>query len=118
MTEHPLSRDLRNTHSDYYIEGARNFVLIDEVQMCESFGRTINSLHASGSYDIYITGSNTFLLSSDLATLFTGRTVSVEVYPFSFEEHRSCFEGGQVDDALEYERAHDSLDHTGSASAR
>ena len=80
-------RALYDNINSRYKEGVENFVLIDEIQMCDNFEKAINGLHASERFDIYITGSNAFLLSSDLATLFTGRTFEIKVYPFSFAEY-------------------------------
>lgn len=83
---------LYNYINSKFIDDCDNFVLIDEVQMCECFEKAINGLHALEKFDIYITGSNAFLLSSDLATLFTGRTFEIKIYPFSFSEYMQYFE--------------------------
>ena len=97
---------LKDYHALYdYIEaayqpGKTNYLFIDEVQLCEKFELAINSLHAKGTYDIYITGSNAFLLSADLATLFTGRYMEIHVFPFSFKEYYAYHDLPRDIDAL------------------
>ena len=80
-------KELYNFCEGQYIDGKTNVIIVDEVQMCEKFELAINSFYNRRKYDIYITGSNAFLLSSDLSTLFTGRFIEIPVYPFSFAEY-------------------------------
>ena len=74
-----------------YIDGIPNYLIVDEVQQCIGFERIINSLYEEERFDIYLSGSNAFMLSSDLATLFGGRYFDLKMYPFSFREFNIYF---------------------------
>lgn len=67
-------------------ESENYYVFLDEIQMVDGFERIVNGLNAHDNVDVYITGSNSKFLSSDINTIFRGRGDEVRVYPFSFKE--------------------------------
>ena len=64
----------------------RSYVFLDEVQQVSQFERLLDGLYVKSNVDVYVTGSNAFLLSSELGTLLTGRYISMHILPFSFKE--------------------------------
>ena len=78
---------------DYIVEHLKNnvtnYVFIDEVQNVKEFEKLLEGLYVHPNIDLYVTGSNAFLLSSELATLLTGRAYEIHVLPFSFAEYIS-----------------------------
>jgi uncharacterized protein len=67
--------------------GKRNYVFLDEVQNIPLFEKLVDGLFVTESVDVYITGSNAYLLSSELATLLSGRYIEISILPFSFSEY-------------------------------
>lgn len=69
-----------------------NYVFLDEIQSVDMFQKAIDSLFLKTNVDIYLTGSNAYLLSGEISTLLSGRYVEIEVLPFSMKEYRETTE--------------------------
>ena len=67
--------------------GKMNYLFFDEIQMVDGFQKAIDSLFLLDNVDLYVTGSNAYLLSGEIATLLTGRYVEIKLFPFSFNEY-------------------------------
>jgi predicted AAA+ superfamily ATPase len=80
-----------------------NYVFLDEVQNIQDFEKLVDGLFASEGVDLYITGSNAFLLSGELATLLSGRYIEVSILPFSFKEYLVAREVDSNNRYLNYE---------------
>ena len=72
-------------------DNKKYYIFLDEVQNIEEFQKAVDGLYIKKNLDIYITGSNAFLLSGELATLLTGRYVEIKMLPLSFKEYVSAF---------------------------
>ena len=83
----PAAKDMYQDIKADLNSAGRNYLLLDEVQEIEGWEKAINSLLELGNTDIYVTGSNSKLMSSEISTYLTGRYVMVPVFPLSFEEY-------------------------------
>ncbi|WP_232385545.1 MULTISPECIES: ATP-binding protein [Enorma] len=81
-------------------EQKQTYIFIDEVQRIPHFEQAVDALYAREDTDVYITGSNSDLLSSELGTLLTGRYVELHMMPLSFAEYRSAFPEREDDDTI------------------
>ncbi|MBQ9253632.1 MAG: ATP-binding protein [Bacteroidales bacterium] len=83
-------------------KGEKNYIFLDEIQLVPSFQKAIDSLFVKDNVDIYLTGSNAYLLSGEIATLLSGRYIEIEVYPLSFAEYNNYLKSNLQDTYRKY----------------
>ena len=83
--------DLYKNITSKITDGNKKYILLDEVQNVVGWEKAVNSLLVDTNSDIHITGSNAYLLSSELTTLLAGRVLTIKIYPFSFKEFMATY---------------------------
>ena len=89
--------DLNKEIKERIVDSEKHYIFLDEIQHIESFEKALASFRATLNVSLFVTGSNSTLLSGELATLLTGRTVEFEVMPFSFMEMKQYYELNNMD---------------------
>ena len=85
------------------IAGENNYIFLDEIQNIQNFEKLVDGLYVTENVDVYITGSNAYLLSNELATLLSGRYIEISILPFSFKEYLQFREIDYNNKYLNYE---------------
>ena len=85
-------KDLYNDIKSKLIFNKMNYIFLDEIQVIEDFEKLVDGLFIQDNIDIYITGSNSYMLSGELATYLTGRYMQIHMLPLSFKEYLSNIE--------------------------
>ncbi|MCZ2443065.1 MAG: ATP-binding protein [Flavobacteriales bacterium] len=78
----------------------KHYIFLDEVQLVNDFEKLVNGLFRKKNIDLYVTGSNAYLLSSELATLLTGRYIAINIQPYSFSEYALAYSKEKNTDRL------------------
>ncbi|GMG66130.1 ATP-binding protein [Tetragenococcus halophilus] len=95
---HELYRYLDN----FMDKNQKYYIFLDEIQAVTHFEKVLDSFFIRPNVDLYVTGSNAFMLSGELATLLSGRYIEVRVHPLSFKEYHSAFNGDLTTDFQNY----------------
>jgi predicted AAA+ superfamily ATPase len=90
-------QDLYAHISGRLVEGKKTYIFLDEIQRVDQFEKAVDSLFIKPGVDLYITGSNAFLLSGELSTLLSGRYVEINILPLSFKEYHELVGGDERD---------------------
>lgn len=102
------SKDLYNLVKARLLPDRMNYIFLDEVQRVSDFQKAVDALFIKKNCDVYITGSNAYLLSGELATLLSGRYVEIKMLPLSFKEYVSAFPENSNIDRLYQDYIHNS----------
>lgn len=106
--EDPKYNDMTNWREVYdlidkkLVKGELNYIFLDEVQDIPGFEKLLDGLYINENVDLYVTGSNAYLLSSELATILTGRAYEINILPFSFKEFAQTYTT-PVDNSIKFE---------------
>lgn len=86
------AKNLFDSIESKLLKDKMNYIFLDEIQNVDKFQWVLNTLNNMENVDLYVTGSNAYLLSGELSTLLSGRYMQIKVYPLSFKEYLSCFD--------------------------